>query len=152
MINALVFFQSIMNGIPKEFSDPEMVVYLDDMLIYSENPTQHCLLVSKLIYWFLENGQVADIEQCIFEEKDVEFLDNMIWESGVAMALVKSGGNHVVGNTANYEGFTNVLWMHHFLPAIRRRIPFPPSTAHESHLKRCSSVMGPELQNDIQSS
>jgi len=45
LVNTPETFQTIMNKILKEFLDHGVVLYLDDILIYSENMEDHIKLV-----------------------------------------------------------------------------------------------------------
>jgi len=49
LINATATFQTMMNKILREFLDHGVVVYLDDILIYSENMDDHVKLVQKAL-------------------------------------------------------------------------------------------------------
>lgn len=62
---------------------------MDDILIYMNNISGHCLLVFKVLYRLLENGLAADIKKCVFEEKKIELLGYIYFESGVGMVSVK---------------------------------------------------------------
>jgi len=49
LVNAPATFQTMMNKILREFLDHGVVVYLDDILIYSENMDDHIKLVQKVL-------------------------------------------------------------------------------------------------------
>ena len=49
LVNAPGTFQAIMNTILRNFLDQRVVVYLDDILIYSENEEEHIALVKKVL-------------------------------------------------------------------------------------------------------
>ena len=48
VVNAPATFQAMMNTILRDFLDHWVVVYLDDILIYSENDKEHIALVKKV--------------------------------------------------------------------------------------------------------
>ena len=48
LANAPATFQNMMNEVLREFLDQGVVVYIDDVLIYSENMEQHIQLVKKV--------------------------------------------------------------------------------------------------------
>ena len=47
LVNAPATFQAMMNIILRNFLDHGVVVYLDDILIYSENEEEHIALARK---------------------------------------------------------------------------------------------------------
>jgi len=49
LVNAPATFQTMMNEILQEFLDQGVVVYIDDILIYSETVEEHILLVRKTL-------------------------------------------------------------------------------------------------------
>ena len=73
----------------KESEDPALVAYIDDILICVKKPTEHRLLVSKVMLRCMDNGLVADITTCIFVDKEVKFACCIISAKGVGMAPVK---------------------------------------------------------------
>ena len=58
LVNAPATFQAIMNTILRDFLDHGVVVYLDDILIYSENEQEHIALV-KIVLAQLEEYDLA---------------------------------------------------------------------------------------------
>jgi len=49
LINAPATFQTMMNEILREFLDQGVVVYIDDILIYSQRLEDHIILVRKVL-------------------------------------------------------------------------------------------------------
>ena len=49
LVNAAATFQAIMNTILRDFLDHGVVVYLDDILIYSKNEEENSALVKKVL-------------------------------------------------------------------------------------------------------
>ena len=49
LANSLATFQNMMNEVLRDFLDPGVVVYIDDVLIYSENLEQHIQLVKNVL-------------------------------------------------------------------------------------------------------
>ena len=63
-----------------------MIVYLDDILIYSDNKDEHTALVSKMLKTLQEQGLTADIDKCTFDAESVLFLGFVLSSQGVSLA------------------------------------------------------------------
>ena len=63
-----------------------MIVYLDDILIYSVNEDEHTALVSKVLKTLQEQGLTANISKCIFDAESVPFLGFVLFSKGVSLA------------------------------------------------------------------
>ena len=49
LCNASATFQEYINNLLREYLDQGVIVYLDDILIYSDNKDEHTVLVSKVL-------------------------------------------------------------------------------------------------------
>ena len=113
LINAPASFQAMMNEILKEFLDQGVVVYMDDILIYTKTVTEHRLLLSKVMARLIEHGLAADIEKCVFEAPCVEFLGYVIGANGVEMcpekmkAILEWETPKTVTDVRSFLGFAN---------------------------------------------
>ena len=113
LINAPASFQAMMNEILKEFLDRGVVVYMDDILIYTKTVTEHRLLLSKVMARLIQHGLAADIEKCVFEASPVEFLGYVIGANGVEMspekvkAILEWETPKTVTDVRSFLGFAN---------------------------------------------
>ena len=64
LANAPATFQNMMNEIFKEMIDLSVVIYLDDILIYSEDKADHITLVKRLLSRLQEHKSVIAPEKC----------------------------------------------------------------------------------------
>ena len=62
LVNAPATFQAIMNTILRDFLDHSVVVYLDDILIYSKNEEEHIALGKNVL---------AELEEYDLDRKSV---------------------------------------------------------------------------------
>ena len=86
LVNAPATFQVIMNTILRHFLDHGVVVYLDDILIYSENEDEHIALVKKVLAQLEEYDLAVSTTKCLFHVKEVELLGYMVAVDGVTMS------------------------------------------------------------------
>ena len=82
--NAPATFQGYINKILAEKLDVFVIVYLDDILIYTEDPGQAHV---EAVRWVLENlrrhGLFANLKKCRFHQDEVRFLGYVVSAQGV---------------------------------------------------------------------
>ena len=83
--NAPATFQAYINHALVGLVDVTCVVYLDDILIYSENPDEHDTVVRQVLERLQQHGLYANLQKCEFDVDTVEFLGFVISPEGVAM-------------------------------------------------------------------
>ena len=66
LTNALAAFQKFMNNLFSDFLNVCVMIYLNNILIYSNNMSEHC--------WNIKAGLYAKAEKCKFYSKLVEYL------------------------------------------------------------------------------
>ena len=66
-----------------------MVVYIDDILIYTQTEEEHVELVRWVLKKLSENGLCVNIDKCIFHVPEVEFVGFQIGAQGVQMSQKK---------------------------------------------------------------
>ena len=85
LVNAPTTFETMMNEIVWEFLDQGAVVYIDDILIYSETVEEHILLVRKVLQRLREYRMAISVEKSVFHVKKVDFLGYVVATDGVTM-------------------------------------------------------------------
>ena len=78
-----------MNDMFRDFLDEFLVVYLDDMLIYSDNLKEHRKHVRKVLERLRDAGLFLKPNKCEFHTQEVEFLGFVIGTEGVRMDSAK---------------------------------------------------------------
>jgi hypothetical protein len=85
LTNAPAVFQHLMIDIFREYMDKFVVVYLNDILIFSKNQEDHDKHVRLVFVKLQEHGLYAKLEKCEFDKSLVEFLSYVISPDGVSM-------------------------------------------------------------------
>jgi hypothetical protein len=85
LTNAPATFQNFMNDLLRDFLDDFCSVYLDDILIFSENLDLHRDHVHKVLGILRDNMVFCKPEKCLFEVDRVEYLGFIISTEGIAM-------------------------------------------------------------------
>jgi hypothetical protein len=85
LTNAPATFCTFMNDIFREWLDGFMVVYIDDILVYSHFMEEHVEHPQKVFQRLKENKLYAKFEKCEFGVTEVDFLGHRITQEGLKM-------------------------------------------------------------------
>jgi hypothetical protein len=85
LTNAPATFCILMNDIFREWLDDFVVVYIDDILIYSNSLEEHAEHLRKVFQRLRENKLYAKLEKCEFGVTEIDFLGHRITQEGLMM-------------------------------------------------------------------
>lgn len=85
LANAPASFQALMNDILRPFLDISVIVYLDDILIYSQDTEEHTLHVQQVLEKLSKAQLYCKLEKCLFHAEQVDFLGHRISSLGIQM-------------------------------------------------------------------
>ena len=90
--NAPAMFQYFMNDILKEYLNVICVGLLDDVIIFSEDPSQHVAHVRSILQVLRDNKLYAKVQKCEFNKPEMTFVGYMVSPAGIGMdpAKIKS--------------------------------------------------------------
>jgi hypothetical protein len=83
--NALAYFMYLMNKVFMEYLDKFVLVFIDDILLYSRNKEEHEEHLRLVLQKLRENQLYAKLSKCEFWLSEVLFLGHVITDGGVAM-------------------------------------------------------------------
>ena len=63
-----------MNDIFSDMLDVSVIIYLDDILIYSDDMTSHRAAIKEVLQRLQKNGLYATAQKCEFHKDTVEYL------------------------------------------------------------------------------
>ena len=89
LTNAPMAFQCFMNDILSDLLDVCVIIYLDDILIYSEDMMQHKKHVKEVLRRLHKNGLYVAAPKCEFHKESIEYLGFIISINGLRMAQDK---------------------------------------------------------------
>ncbi|KAJ3701854.1 hypothetical protein LUZ61_005559 [Rhynchospora tenuis] len=84
LTNAPATFQALMNTIFKPYLRKFILVFFDDILVYSQTLEEHCQHLSVALQLLLENQLFAKFSKCAFATTKVEYLGHLITAEGVS--------------------------------------------------------------------
>ena len=74
-----------MNDIFSDLLDVHVIIYLDDILIYSDNPADHRKHVCEVLRRLHANGLYAHPDKCHFSSDTIEYLGFILTKDGLKM-------------------------------------------------------------------
>jgi hypothetical protein len=83
--NAPTYFMYLMNKVFMDYLDKFMVVFIDDILIFSKNEEDHDEHLRLVLQKLRENQLYAKLNKCKFWLKEVSFLGHIISEGGISV-------------------------------------------------------------------
>ena len=75
-----------MNNIFSDLLDVYVMIYLDNILIYLNNMSEHYWHVKEVLKCLCKAGLYAKAEKCKFHSKSVEYLGYILSPSGLTMS------------------------------------------------------------------
>ena len=85
LTNAPATFSRLMNSIFMEYLDKFVVVYLDDILIYSKNEQEHAEHLRLVLMKLREHRLYAKFSKCEFWLQEVTYLGHVISGNGIVV-------------------------------------------------------------------
>jgi hypothetical protein len=89
LANAPAYFMNLMNKVFMEYLDRFVVVFIDDILIYSKNDSDHEEHLRLVLQKLRDNQLYAKFSKCEFWLDEVPFLGHIISNGGISMDSVK---------------------------------------------------------------
>jgi hypothetical protein len=120
LTNALAYFMYLMNYVFMPELDKFVVVFIDDILVYSKNEEEHAGHLHVVLRRLREHHLYAKLSKCDFWLKEIKFLGHTISQAGIAVDPDK------VQEVMNWKPPTTVRQIRSFLGLAsyyRRFIP-----------------------------
>ena len=90
LTNAPATFMHLMNSIFREYLDEFVIVFLDDILIYSRNLADHLQHLRKVLTVLRENQLYAKASKCAFAKEEIDFLGHIVNQEGIKVDPAKT--------------------------------------------------------------
>ena len=113
LTNASAAFQRLMNNVFSDLLDICVLVYLDNILIYSNTLEEHCHHIREVLLWLRNNKLYTCGNKCSFHEDTVEYLGFILSPNGLSMdpgkvsAILEWPEPRKVKDIQSFLGFVN---------------------------------------------
>jgi hypothetical protein len=87
--NTSTVFMCLTNGVFKEYLDKFVIVFLDDIIIYSKSEEEHEENLRMTLKVLREHKLYAKLSKCIFYKKKIHYLGHIISSDGITVDLEK---------------------------------------------------------------
>ncbi|QRW26231.1 Retrotransposable element Tf2 protein [Rhizoctonia solani] len=121
LTNAPAAFQDMMNKIFRDLLDVYVIIYLDDILVFSLNEKDHEAHVREVLKRLQDNDLFCNIEKCHFHVKKIDYLGFIISEFGIEVDQSK------VTDAMNWSTPKNVKNIQEFLGFVNFYRQFIPN-------------------------
>ncbi|CAI7882601.1 unnamed protein product [Closterium sp. NIES-53] len=156
LCNAPAMFQAEMNHILRPLLDECVVVYLEDILIYSKNMKEHVEHLRKVFEILRKNKFYVKLSKSDFALKKVQFLEHMVSAEGVHVdprkieAVKKWKVPENMKELQQFLGFTN--YYNRFVPQyakiaapltdlLKKDTPFKWDTPHQQAMEHLQTAL-----------
>jgi Reverse transcriptase (RNA-dependent DNA polymerase) len=85
LTNAPNVFQALMKDVFREFPDDFVMVYLDDIIIYSKSEEEHLQHAEPVLQKLKNHELCGKLSKCHFNETEVDFLGHLVNAEGIKM-------------------------------------------------------------------
>ena len=109
LTNALVAFMDLMNRVFRPYVDQFVVVFIDDILVYSKDAQEHEHHLRIVLETLREKKLYAKLSKCDFWLNEVSFLDHIVFAEGIRVDPAK------IDAIVNWKSPQNVTEVRSFL-------------------------------------
>ena len=83
LTNAPAAFMDLMNRVFRPFLDRFVIVFIDDILVYSKSKAEHAMHLRLVLQTLREHQLYAKFSKCEFWLEEVAFLDHVVSKAGI---------------------------------------------------------------------
>jgi hypothetical protein len=83
--NAPIVFMCLMNGVFREYLDKFVIVFLDDILVYSKLEEEHENHLRMVLQVLREHRMYAKLIKCSFYQNQIHYVGHIISEEGIGV-------------------------------------------------------------------
>ena len=85
LCNAPAYFVDLMNRVFRGVLNKFVLVFIDDILIYSKSEDEHAKHLEQVLKILRRNVLKAKVSKCVFWQNEVKFLGHVVSKEGIAV-------------------------------------------------------------------
>jgi hypothetical protein len=85
LTNAPSTFMCLMNNISSQYLDKFVLVFIDDILVYSKTKEEHEKHLRVVLQTLRKHKLYAKFDKCVFYQKKIQYLEHVISEEGIVV-------------------------------------------------------------------
>ena len=89
LTNVPAYFVDLMNRVFRDFLNKFVVVFVDDILIFSKSEEEHALRLGEVLRTLRAHQLKAKFSKCHFWREEVRFLGHVVSKDGIAVDPAK---------------------------------------------------------------
>jgi predicted aspartyl protease len=119
--NAPTIFMCLMNGVFREYLDKFVIVFLDDILVYSKSEEEHEQHLRMVLQVLREHRLYAKLSKCIFYQKKIHYLGHIISTTWIEVDPEKIEAIRGWPMPKNVTEVRSFMGLSRLLPKIHKR-------------------------------
>ena len=142
LTNTPASMQRLMNNTLHEYLDVFVIVYLDNLLIYSKSEQEHIEHVKMVLEKLSQRNLLLKPEKCEFYRKEVEFLGYVVDIDGVRMDVAKIEAVLQWPTPTTIKEVQAFLRFCHLLPLLHQRLLQDHKVTYEAYTQEYCVQVG----------
>ncbi|KAH9268950.1 hypothetical protein BASA83_009084 [Batrachochytrium salamandrivorans] len=150
LANAPAQFQRMMNSLFRDVIGKHVLVYLDDIVIYSDNMSDHIAQVQNVLRVLQDNGLYCKAEKCHFYKSEIKYLGYIISADGLRMDPSKISAVQSWPTPKKVRDLQVLLGFANFYRALIHDYSSMTTNLTKLFKKDVPFVWGPEQEKSLQ--
>lgn len=118
--NAAASFQRLMEHVLRELKGKCCLIYIDDVVVFSQNEKEHLQHLSQVFHCFHEAGLTLNLKKCNLIQRSLSFLGHIVSSEGVKTDPAKVAAVNSFPTPQSLKDVQRFLglagWYHRFIP------------------------------------